>query len=155
MKEDEPDVVAHIGERYRRSSNFQVVHEQSLPAYGIPSLQVARSGLVDGKAAERVTAAGEEQLRQWDRRGLRRQRSCRWYAQKVVGAIGVQDSNLRIPCQDPSLLKGVVGRILHEHPAKIRLRAQRAGRQPQVGEVIAPLVRINGVVPGIAQVSEK
>src|ERR1019366_9827988 len=104
-----------------RSANFQVVDEQSLTANGKAGYQVARSSLVDGEAAQRIAAAREEQLGQGDGSGLRRQLPRGWQTEEVVDAIGMQDPNLRVPREHPALLNSVVGGILNQHVAEVRL----------------------------------
>src|ERR1039458_10417690 len=73
VEEYKSKVIAHERQCHGRSANFQVVYEESLTAYGISGLQVAGAGLVDGKAAQRIAAAREEQLGQGKRGRFRRQ----------------------------------------------------------------------------------
>src|SRR5208283_2274211 len=155
VKENKPEIVAYERERNGRGTNFEVVDEQPLPADGISGLQVAGTRLVDRKAAQRIATTREEQLRQWDRGGFRRQRRFpRGEAEKIIRAVGMQNSDLGVARQHPSLLEGVVARILEQHLAKICLGTQRAGGQSKVGYGVAALVRVNGIVASVPQVRE-
>src|SRR5271157_2213687 len=155
VKEDESEIVTDERERDWRSANFYVVDEQPLPANGISGLQVTWAGLVDGVAAERIATSSEEQLRQGNGGGFRRQHCApRREAQKVVRAVGVQNPDLGVPRQHPSFLEGVVRRILEQHLAIIRFGAQSTGGQSKFGDAIASLVRVNRVVAGVPYISK-
>src|SRR6516225_9608659 len=111
MENNEAQVVGHVGQHHRGSANFQVVDEQALPAYRETSLQVTRTGLVDGEAAQRVATSGKEQLRQWNR-------GCR-SAGIVVCSIGMLDADLRVACKHPFSLERVERRILEDYLAEV------------------------------------
>src|ERR1035441_6237111 len=83
VEEYKSKVIAHERQCHRRSANFQVVYEESLTAYGISGLQVARASLVDGETAQRIAAACKEQLRQGNRGRFRRQLASNWWRTEI------------------------------------------------------------------------
>ena len=58
------DILARKRYRQRRRPNLEVVYEKGIATQGETGLQIAGAGLVDAKAAKRVTAAGQEAFRQ-------------------------------------------------------------------------------------------
>src|SRR5205085_4233280 len=65
-------ILLEIGQLNRWGAQLDVVDEERFAAYGEAGLQIARPGLVDGKSAMRIAAAGKVFFRQWNQRELRR-----------------------------------------------------------------------------------
>ncbi len=51
VEENETQVVSHVRQQYRWSTDLDVIDEQTLPADSVAGLGIARARLVDGEAA--------------------------------------------------------------------------------------------------------
>src|SRR5438552_16302174 len=118
MEYHSTDIIAREGHRQGRGAKLQVVYKEDLTPQGKAGLQIARASLVDAKTTERIAASSEEPF------GERN---------KVGGAERLFHTHARGTGKDPAfLVKQIVGRIVHQHPAEVGLRPKDAGGHSRV-----------------------
>src|SRR5512146_3119842 len=95
----------------------------------------------------RVAAAFEEALRQRHDRRLTGQASRTVSVRRLVAEAGRAR-------QDIFLLEYVIGRVLEEDPAEVRLRAEVSARHTEVGDRVVPFGGVDRIVTPVADESD-
>ena len=135
FKDCEAHVVLHERQRGGRKAEFQIVQEQRTPSQRKSCCGIARACLVQPEAAMRVATTHQKAFRERNNDG--RSTGCLYWVRADLARLKdvgiperVLDTNTnrtrkhKFLVRGPILAERVIGRILHQDAAEIRLRAE-------------------------------